>query len=123
MPTNAAPASRWASRRARRDAREDGTPLVQPGVYLLTSAASPQFRSPITVRVIRERSDRHTYAGWAWIEAYQLDTAGDATAHRELFVMPAGMRPVPVPAAPAVRRGVTPTRQVPAGSADRRCHG
>ncbi|GIJ30746.1 hypothetical protein Vqi01_59080 [Micromonospora qiuiae] len=73
--------------------------MIAPGEeYVLTRAASPQFAKPITVRVIRERTDRRTYHGWTWIEAYQLDGRGDATERRELYVMPAGLiraRPTP----------------------------
>ncbi|MEW2476643.1 hypothetical protein AB0875_22930 [Micromonospora gifhornensis] len=108
-PTNAVPASRWASRPSATPARstaaparpsaapvrEDGTPRVAPGVYLLTSAASPQFSKPITVRLIRERTDRHPYCGWTWIEVYQLDARGTAVDRRELYVRPDGLRPVP----------------------------
>ncbi|PWR06286.1 hypothetical protein DKT68_22980 [Micromonospora acroterricola] len=56
----------------------------------LTRAASPQFAQPITVRVIRALTDRHTYEGWLWIDAYQLGRNGDAVARRELYLMPAG---------------------------------
>ncbi|BCJ62194.1 hypothetical protein Jiend_56160 [Micromonospora endophytica] len=101
-PVNGVPGSRWTPpARAQRPGRAcpgrraDGTPFVEPGLYLLTRAASAQFAKPITVRVIRERTDRPTYHGWTWIEAYQLDAAGDAIAWRELFVMPEGLRPVP----------------------------
>ncbi|MGW5555758.1 hypothetical protein ACWER9_00850 [Micromonospora sp. NPDC003944] len=61
-------------------------------VVLLTTAASVQFRKPIVVRVIREIPDRHTYDGWLWLDAYQLNTKGEAVARRELFVMRAGLR-------------------------------
>ncbi|GIJ77403.1 hypothetical protein SAMN05443287_112148 [Micromonospora phaseoli] len=104
-PANFVPASRWTTHRVTQPAaatigtRDDGTPRVAPGVYLLTRDASPQFAKPITVRVIRERTDRHTYDGWTWIEAYQLDARGDATDRRELFVRPDGMRPVRTPPA------------------------
>ncbi|MFG2007466.1 hypothetical protein ACGFNF_00130 [Micromonospora sp. NPDC048868] len=100
-PANAAPASRWATRPAAATARtrEDGTPRVSPGVYLLTREASPQFAKPITVRVIRERTDLVTYHGWTWIEAYQLDARGDAVEQRELYVRPDGMRPAQAPSA------------------------
>ncbi|WBB57336.1 hypothetical protein O7601_05210 [Verrucosispora sp. WMMD573] len=65
---------------------------MSPGqVLLLTRAASPQFVRPITVRVIRHRTDRTTYDGWTWIECYRLDARGDAVERRELFVMPAGL--------------------------------
>ncbi|MCZ7419532.1 hypothetical protein O7605_08370 [Verrucosispora sp. WMMA2121] len=65
---------------------------MTPGELLvLTRAASPQFVRPITVRVIRHRTDRSTYDGWTWIECYQLDARGDAVERRELFLMPAGL--------------------------------
>ncbi|WP_232510840.1 hypothetical protein [Micromonospora maris] len=98
-PANAVPVSRWRSRPATPTpgAREDGTPRVVPGVYLLTQEASPQFAKPITVRVIRELTDRNSFHGWAWIQAYVLDRNGDAVQRRELFVRPVGLRPVPPP--------------------------
>ncbi|MFY1577705.1 hypothetical protein ACN26Z_22670 [Verrucosispora sp. WMMD703] len=111
---NAVPTARWPTRRAARPAvapggtREDGTPRVTPGVYLLTRDASPQFVRPITVRVIRERTGRSTYDGWAWIEVYQLDSRGEATDRRELYVRPDGMRPAPPhPHSPPARRTQT----------------
>ncbi|MDG9673617.1 hypothetical protein [Micromonospora sp. DH14] len=61
-------------------------------VVLLTVAASVQFREPIVVRVIREIPDRHTYDGWLWLDAYQLDPKGEAVARRELFVLRTGVR-------------------------------
>ncbi|MEU7970795.1 hypothetical protein AB0B48_01980 [Micromonospora sp. NPDC049089] len=61
-------------------------------VIHLTTAASVQFLRPIFVRVIRELPERHTYHGWVWIEGYQLNAAGDAVAHRELYVRRAGVR-------------------------------
>ncbi|MFE9919139.1 hypothetical protein ACFYPG_28670 [Micromonospora sp. NPDC005553] len=71
-------------------------------VIHLTAAASVQFLRPIFVRVIRELPERHTYHGWVWVEGYQLNAAGDAVAHRELYVMRAGVRLQPLP--------ITPTR-------------
>ncbi|MDG4798045.1 hypothetical protein O7615_29715 [Micromonospora sp. WMMD1082] len=79
---------------------------------MLTRDASPQFVRPITVRVIRERLDRHPFTGWTWIEAYQLDATGDAIARRELYVMPEGMRPAPPPPIRSAGRGV-PARRTP----------
>ncbi|WBB91587.1 hypothetical protein [Verrucosispora sp. WMMC514] len=93
--------------------RQDGTPRVSPGVYLLDRAASPQFASPILVRVIRELPDRHPPHGWTWVDCYQLDRYGDATEKRQLFVMPHGMRPVNVPPVPYAARG-RPPRSRPA---------
>ncbi|MEW2474410.1 hypothetical protein AB0875_11500 [Micromonospora gifhornensis] len=88
--------------------REDGTPRVSPGVYLLNRDASPQFHVPILVRVIRELTDRHPPYGWTWIDCYQLDRHGDATEKRQLFVMPEGIRPVRVAPVPY------PARRAPA---------
>lgn len=70
----------------------------------LSRAASPQFVRPITVRVIRELTDRHTYHGWTWIEAYELGTDGNARAKRELFVLREGVDLLP---------SGQPTRQAP----------
>ncbi|MEV4467200.1 hypothetical protein AB0J51_26675 [Micromonospora echinofusca] len=100
-PANAVPASRWAAHPAAPTAstRADGTPRVSPGVYLLTREASPQFATPITVRVIRERTDLVTYHGWTWVEVYQLDARGQATDRREVYVRPDGMRAARTPSA------------------------
>ncbi|MEV0003896.1 hypothetical protein AB0H28_16620 [Micromonospora sp. NPDC050980] len=66
---------------------------IRAGDFLrLDRAASVQFCRPITVRVIREITDRRTFDGWAWIEVYELNDRGDAVAKRELFVQPAGLR-------------------------------
>ncbi|SCL22470.1 hypothetical protein GA0070616_2543 [Micromonospora nigra] len=78
-------------------------PKVEPGVYRLTRAASPQFVTPITVRIFRHLADRHPPWGWAWVDCYQLNSVGDATARRELFVLVDGLEPVPEPARPARR--------------------
>lgn len=74
------------------------TPVFKAGdVLQLGRDASPQFAAnTITVRVIRVL-DRPTYEGWKWIDVYQLDAGGDATARRELYVMPAGARIIEPP--------------------------
>ncbi|MEW1590230.1 hypothetical protein ACIA47_02805 [Micromonospora sp. NPDC051227] len=81
---------------------------VQSGDLLrLTRAASPQFARPVTVSVIRALTDRHTYHGWLWIDAYQLGPNGDAIARRELYLMPAGAQWLTSPPSrPTVRRPV-----------------
>ncbi|MEV4823450.1 hypothetical protein [Micromonospora sp. NPDC049274] len=86
----------------------DKQPQVRSGDLLhLTRAASPQFARPIIVRVIRALSDRHTYHGWLWIDAYQLGPHGDAIARRELYLMPSGaQRLTSPPSRPTARRGV-----------------
>ncbi|WP_329010871.1 hypothetical protein OG271_29045 [Micromonospora rifamycinica] len=89
-------------------------PLRAGDVLLLTRTASPQFTQPITVRVIRELTDRHTYQGWVWITAYQLDAAHDAVRHRELYVRRDGLRWLPAPTEPAPRpraSGTPPIRR------------
>ncbi|SCF36320.1 hypothetical protein GA0070216_11189 [Micromonospora matsumotoense] len=82
-------------------------PEVRSGEVLhLSRAASVQFIRPITVRVIRVLTDWHTYDGWVWIDAYQLNAVGDAVRRRTLFVMPAGARrltPQPGPTTPDAR--------------------
>ncbi|MER7419794.1 hypothetical protein ABT346_23945 [Micromonospora peucetia] len=72
----------------------------------LTRAASPQFATPIQVRVIRELPERHPPYGWLWFEGYQLDAKGAAVAKRELFVLREGLHWLDAapPVAPAVRR-------------------
>ncbi|MEU8371653.1 hypothetical protein AB0C22_00840 [Micromonospora sp. NPDC048894] len=83
----------------------------------LTREASPQFVRPITVRMIRELPDRHTYDGWTWIEAYELGPDGLARRRRELYVRRAGVRwipPTPSARTPAPPPAVTPTATSPA---------
>ncbi|MCX5065607.1 hypothetical protein OOJ91_06895 [Micromonospora lupini] len=56
----------------------DQQPQVRSGDLLhLTRAASPQFARPIIVRVIRALTDRHTYHGWLWIDAYGRSSTCD----------------------------------------------
>ncbi|WP_433345932.1 hypothetical protein [Micromonospora sp. CA-111912] len=85
---------------------------IHPGDVLhLTRAASPQFVKPITIRVIREMKNQHTYHGWTWIEAYELNAAGDAVAKRELFVLREGLhRLAAAPRQAAPVRSANPTR-------------
>ncbi|MFG1919182.1 hypothetical protein [Micromonospora sp. NPDC048898] len=67
-------------------------PLRAGDVVRLTTAASVQFSRPIVVRVIRELSDRHTYDGWLWLDAYELSPKGEAIARRELYVRRHGVQ-------------------------------
>jgi hypothetical protein len=67
-------------------------PLPRSGeVYALGTAASVQFTTrPILFRVIRvETGD--TYAGWVWLDGYEINTAGDAVERRSVFVQLAGL--------------------------------
>ncbi|WP_239676925.1 hypothetical protein [Natronosporangium hydrolyticum] len=68
-------------------------------VLQVTREASVQFRVPIYFRVIRVH-DWPTYAGWVWLDGYQLNDAGEATERRSIFVQTAGLRRVsgPTPA-------------------------
>jgi hypothetical protein len=43
-------------------------------------------------RVIRVH-DWPTYAGWAWLDGYQLNAAGDAVERRSIFVQLKGLQP------------------------------
>lgn len=63
-------------------------------VLVLDRAASVQFSTPILFRVIRVH-DWSTYQGWAWLDGYQLNAAGQAVERRTVFVRIAGLRPPP----------------------------
>lgn len=61
-------------------------------VLRVTKAASVQFSQPLLFRVIRVH-DWQTYAGWAWLDGYQLNSAGDAVVRRSIFVQLNGLQP------------------------------
>jgi hypothetical protein len=61
-------------------------------VLRVTKAASVQFIEPMLFRVIRVH-DWPTYDGWAWLDGYQLNTAGDAVERRSIFVQLQGLQP------------------------------
>ncbi|HEX8626916.1 MAG TPA: hypothetical protein VF755_01940 [Catenuloplanes sp.] len=63
-------------------------------VVLIGRAASVQFGTPMLFRVIRVH-DQPTYEGWAWLDGYQLDAAGEAVERRSVFVRLAGLRSPP----------------------------
>ncbi|SCG15042.1 hypothetical protein GA0070610_1270 [Micromonospora echinofusca] len=94
-------------------------PLRAGDVVLLTREASPQFTRPLTVRVIRELTDRHPYAGWFWFEGYELNRRGAAVQQRELYALRAGVRWLSraIREVPAGRR--TPVPPVPARAGTR----
>jgi hypothetical protein len=54
------------------------------------AAASVQFLTPITVRVIGV-IPWSTYEGYLWLDVYVLDWAGDAIARRKIWVRTAGL--------------------------------
>jgi len=75
-----------------------------------------QFAAPLLFRVIRVH-DWSTYDGWAWLDGYELNTAGEAVDRRSIFVQVNGLqhaqsaglrytqaRPRPAPAIPAGRQ-------------------
>lgn len=64
-------------------------------VLRVTRAASVQFVRPLFFRVIRVH-DWSTYNGWAWLDGYELDGAGDAVERRSIFVQLAGLQPANV---------------------------
>lgn len=78
-------------------------------VLRVTRAASVQFTDPLLFRVIRVH-DWATYSGWAWLDGYELNTAGDAVVRRSIFVRLSGLQaintgPRPLPAnGPAAHR-------------------
>lgn len=60
-------------------------------VLRVTRAASVQFAEPLLFRVIRVH-DWSTYDGWAWLDGYQLNNAGDAVERRSIFVQLKGLQ-------------------------------
>ena len=55
--------------------------------------ASVQFAaSPLLFRVIRVH-DWSTYDGWAWLDGYELNAAGEAVDRRTIFVQVGGLQP------------------------------
>ncbi|GGJ88570.1 hypothetical protein GCM10010123_17730 [Pilimelia anulata] len=76
-------------------------------VLEVTRSASVQFVSPLLFRVIRVL-DWPTYDGWAWLDGYSLNAAGDAVERRSIFVQVHGLRQVTACAEPrgrTARRG------------------
>ncbi|MEV1157714.1 hypothetical protein AB0J27_20175 [Micromonospora chokoriensis] len=88
----------------------EATPKFRAGdVLRLTETASVQFMRPITVRVIREL-EWDTYQGWVWLDVYELDSRGDASARREVYVCREGVQVTTAPA-PTPKPGNTPRRR------------
>ncbi|MEU1590489.1 hypothetical protein [Micromonospora sp. NPDC005710] len=81
----------------------------------ITQAASIQFSRPFLFRLIRVLDDRITYDGWLWIEGYELDARGEAVARRELFVQPAGLRPLRRAAGPQRKGSLVQIATGPSG--------
>jgi hypothetical protein len=73
--------------------REGVDVLPRSGDILrVTRAASVQFVQPMLFRVIRVH-DWQTYDGWAWLDGYQLNNAGEAVERRSIFVQLGGLQP------------------------------
>jgi hypothetical protein len=88
-------------------------PLTGGSLLLIDERASVQFGGGrgFVFRVIRVR-DWPTYDGWAWIDGYQLDEAGDAVMRRDIFVRLGGLRAAgPLPMSPPHRRYPAPRRR------------
>jgi hypothetical protein len=60
-------------------------------VLRVTRSASVQFIEPMMFRVIRVH-DWQTCDGWAWLDGYQLNSAGDAVERRSIFVQVNGLQ-------------------------------
>ncbi len=60
-------------------------------IIRVTREASVQFASPMLFRVIRVH-DWSTYDGWAWLDGYELNSAGEAVDRRSIFVQVGGLQ-------------------------------
>jgi hypothetical protein len=65
-----------------------------------------QFSTPMLFRVIRVH-DWSTYNGWAWLDGYELNSAGDAVERRSIFVQLDGLQPAQPTAPPNRYRAAT----------------
>ncbi|GIF15278.1 hypothetical protein Ate01nite_53100 [Actinoplanes teichomyceticus] len=68
--------------------------IPRPGdVVIVDGNASVQFADTrrLLFRVISV-GDRPTYEGWAWLQGYSLNSAGEAIERREIFVRHEGLR-------------------------------
>jgi hypothetical protein len=79
-------------------------------VLRVTRAASVQFTTPMLFRVIRVH-DWSTYNGWAWLDGYELNSAGDAVERRSIFVQLDGLQQAQA-AAPNRYRSALPNARV-----------
>ena len=73
--------------------------LVSAGdVVIVGRSASVQFagRAGFPFRVVSVDA-RPTYAGWVWLDGYQLNSRGHAVARRRIFVRLAGLGRIPHP--------------------------
>ena len=62
-------------------------------VVLVGRAASVQFAGAAGFAfLVVEVDTRPTYAGWVWLDGYQLDDQGRTVERRRIFVRRAGLR-------------------------------
>jgi hypothetical protein len=71
-------------------------------VIRVTREASVQFASPLLFRVIRVHN-WSTYDGWAWLDGYELNSAGEAIDRRSIFVQVSGLQRAQLSASRYVR--------------------
>jgi hypothetical protein len=81
-------------------------------VLRVTRAASVQFTDPMLFRVIRVH-DWSTYDGWAWLDGYELNTAGEAVERRSIFVKVDGLQRAQVGPPPNRYRAGAQRRPIP----------
>ena len=81
-------------------------------VLRVTRAASVQFTTPMLFRVIRVH-DWSTYNGWAWLDGYELNGAGDAVERRSIFVQLDGLQQAQAAPPNRYRSAVPSTRVSP----------
>ena len=79
-------------------------------VLRVTRAASVQFTAPMLFRVIRVH-DWSTYDGWAWLDGYELNAAGEAVERRSIFVKVDGLQRAQVGPPPNRYRAATHQRR------------
>ena len=93
-PANARGTARAPGGHAGKDqwtALREGDVVPRSGeVVRVTKSASVQFTQPMMFRVIRVH-DWQTTDGWAWLDGYQLDSAGDAVERRSIYVQLNGL--------------------------------
>jgi hypothetical protein len=79
----------------------------------VTREASVQFAAPLLFRVIRVH-DWSTYDGWAWLDGYELNTAGEAVDRRSIFVQVNGLQHAQA-SAPRYAPGRSRSAAIPSG--------
>ena len=68
-------------------------PIRAGDVVLVSRAASVQFAGAAGFAfLVVEVDTRPTYAGWVWLDGYQLDERGRTVERRRIFVRRDGLR-------------------------------